>query len=138
MTPAQWSITGEIWLSDKDKFPSKENTVFAAQLAASSAGPFQQPLADALDKHKELPLLARITVDYIPASSKGRPINKYGGVVEGAKASTTATTTFTTFTVKSVSEAPLSDTLFQAPLNDTLVAAPLSPYVPGTPVTATP
>ncbi len=138
LTLAQWSITGEIWLSDTYRFPSKENTLFAAQLAASSAGPFQQPLADALDKHKGLPLLARITVDYIPASSEGRPINKYGGVVEGAKASTTATTTFTTFTVKSVSEAPLSAALFQAPLSYTLVAAPLSPYVPGTPVTATP
>lgn len=138
VSPAQWSITGEIWLSDTYKFPSKENTVFAAQLSASSAGPFQQPLADALDKHKGLPLLARITVDYIPASSEGRPINRYGGVVEGAKATTTTTTTFTTFTVKSVSDAPLSDTLFQAPLSYTLVAAPLSPYVPGTPVTATP
>ncbi len=136
VSQAQWSITGEIWLSDMYKFPSKENTLFAAQLAASSAGPFQQPLADALDKHKGLPLLARITVDYIPASSQGRPINQYGGVVEGAKASTTATTTFTTFTVQSVSDAPLSDTLFQAPLSYTLIAAPLSPYVPGTPVTA--
>ncbi len=138
VSPAQWSITGEIWLSDAYKFPSKENTLFAAQLAASSSGPFQQPLADALDKHKGLPLLARITVDYIPASSEGRPINRYGGVVDGAKASTTATTTFTTFAVKSVSEAPLSETLFQAPLSDTLVAAPLSPYVPGTPVMAAP
>lgn len=138
VSPAQWSITGEIWLSDAYKLPSKENTLFAAQLAASSAGPFQQPLADALDKRKGLPLLARITVDYIPASSEGKPINKYGGVVEGAKASTTAVTTFTTFTVKSVSEAPLSDTLFQVPLSDTLVAAPLIPYVPGTPVMAAP
>lgn len=138
LTPAQWSITGEIWLSDSYKFPSKENTLFAAQLAASSAGPFQQPLADALDKHKGLPLLSRITVNYIPASSEGRPLNRYGGVVEGAKASTTAITTFTTWTVKSVSEAPLSGTLFQAPLSDTLVAAPLSPYVPGTPVMAAP
>lgn len=138
VSPAQWSITGEIWLSDTYKFPSKENTLFAAQLAASSAGPFQQPLADALDKHKGLPLLARITVDYIPASSQGRPINRYGGVVEGAKASATPTTTFTTFTVQSVSDAPLSDSLFQAPLSDTLIAAPLNPYVPGTPVTVTP
>ena len=138
ISPAQWSITGEIWLSDTYHFPSKENTLFASQLAAASSGPFQQPLADALDKHKGLPLLARITVDYTPASSAGRPINQYGGVVEGAKASTTSVTTFTTFTVSSVSQTPLNDTLFQAPLSDTLVAAPLNPYVPGTPITATP
>jgi hypothetical protein len=136
VNPAQWSMTGELWLSDDYKFPSKENTLFAAQLAASSSGPFQQPLADALDKHKGLPLLARITVTYTPASSAGRPINQYGGVVEGAKASTTPTTTVTTFTVQSVSEAPLADTLFQAPLSYTLVAAPLNPYTPGTPVSA--
>ncbi len=136
IAPAQWSITGEIWLSDAYKFPSKENTLFAAQLAAASSGPFQQPLADALDKHKGLPLLARITVDYTPASSAGRPINQYGGVVEGAAASTASVTTFTTFTVHSVTGAPLSDALFQAPLSYTLVAAPLNPYVPGTPTTA--
>ncbi len=136
VTPAQWNLSGEIWLSDDYKFPSKENTVFAAQLAAASSGPFQQPLADALDKHKGVPLLARMTVDYVPASSAGRPINQYGGVVEGAKAVTTPTTTVTTFTVQSVSEAPLADTLFQAPLSYTLVSAPLAPYVPGTPVSA--
>ena len=136
VTPAQWSLSGEIWLSDDYKFPSKENTVFAAQLAAASSGPFQQPLADALDKHKGLPLLARMTVNYVPASSAGRPINQYGGVVEGAKADATPISTVTTFTVQSVSEAPLSDTLFQAPLSYTLVAAPLDPYTPGTPVSA--
>jgi len=138
LTPAQWSLTGEIWLSEAYKFPSKENTLFAAQLAAASSGPFQEPLADALDKHKGLPLLARMTVDYIPASSAGRPINQYGGVVEGAKASTVAVTTVTTFTVRSVTDAPLSDTLFQAPLNYMLVAAPSNPYVPGTPVSGSP
>jgi hypothetical protein len=135
-SPAQWSMSGEIWLSDTYKFPSKENTLFAAQLAASSSGPFQQPLADALDKHKGLPLLARITVTYTPASSAGKPINQYGGVVEGAKASTLVTTTVTTFTVQSVSEAPLTDTLFQAPFSYALVAAPLNPYTPGTPVSS--
>ena len=138
LVPAQWSLTGEIWLSDAYKFPSKENTLFAAQLAAASSGPFQEPLADALDKHKGLPLLARMTVTYLPASSAGRPINQYGGVVEGAKASTVPVTTVTTFTVRSVTDAPLSGSLFQAPLNYMLVAAPLNPYVPGTPVSGSP
>lgn len=134
--PAQWSMSGEIWLSDVYKFPSKENTLLASQLAASSSGPFQQPLADALDKHKGLPLLARITVTYTPASSAGRPINQYGGVVEGAKASTLVTATVTTFTVRSITDALLDDKLFQAPLDYMLVAAPLDAYIPGTPVSA--
>ena len=135
VTPAQWSMTGEIWLADAVKFPSKETTRLMAQLAGAASGPFQQPLADALDKHHGVPLLARITVDYIPASAEGRRINQYGGVVEGEPASAAPVTTFTTLTVQSLSEAPLSEALFQAPLNYTLVAAPLNPYVPGTPAT---
>ena len=131
-TPAQWSITGEVWLSDVYKFPAKENTLLAAQLAAASAGPFQQPLADALDKHKGLPLLSRITVTHTPASSSGQRVNQYGGVVEAA-APPAATTTATTLTVESISSAPLDDRIFKAPLDYTLVAAPLNPYVPGTP-----
>ena len=136
ITPAQWSMTGEIWLADTVKFPSQETTLLVSQLAGGASGPFQQPLADALDKHKGIPLLARITVDYIPASSGGRRVNQYGGVVESADASAAPVTTFTTFTVQSVSDALLSGALFQAPLSYALVAAPLSPYVPGTPVSA--
>lgn len=134
LTPAQWSMTGEIWLADAVKFPPKAAIRLVAQLAAGASGPFQQPLADALDKHKGIPLLARITVDYIPASSEGHRVNQYGGVI--ANASAAPVTTFTTFTVQSLSDALLSDTLFQAPLSYALVAAPLNPYVPGTPVSA--
>lgn len=134
ITPAQWSLTGEMWLADTVKFPSKETTLLVAQLAAGVSGPFQQPLADALDKHKGVPLLARITVDYIPASSGGRRVNQYGGVI--ASASAAPVTMFTTFTVQSASNALLSEALFQAPPNYALVAAPLAPYIPGTPVSA--
>lgn len=132
-TPPQWSLSGEIWLADSVKFPSKENTTLAAQLAAASVGPFQQPLADALDKHHGLPLLARMTVTHTPASANGRQVNQYGGVVEGGSAAPrpVPTATVTTFTVRSVSEAPLDPKLFQAPLEYALVAAPLTPFAPG-------
>ncbi len=130
-TPPQWSISGEVWLADGVKFPSKENTTLAAQLAAASVGPFQQPLADALDKHKGLPLLARMTVTHTPASANGRQVNQYGGVGDSAAPRSVPTTTVTTFTVRSVSDAPLAPKLFQAPLEYTLVAAPLAPFTPG-------
>lgn len=131
-TPPQWSLSGEIWLAEDVKFPSKENTTLTAQLAAASVGPFQQPLADALDKHHGLPLLARMTVTHTPASANGRQVNQYGGVVEGGSAPRPVpTNTVTTFTVRSVSAAPLDPKLFQAPLEYALVAAPLAPFAPG-------
>ncbi len=139
-TPPQWSLSGEIWLADDVKFPSKENTTLAAQLAAAAVGPFQQPLADALDKHKGLPLLARMTVTHTPASANGRSVNQYGGVVESGSAAPrpVPTNTVTTFTVRSVSDAPLDPKLFQAPLEYALVAAPLTPFAPGMLAPATP
>ncbi len=112
--PPFWSLRGEVWLADTVGFPSGENTPLAAQLAAVSTGPFQQPLADALDKHKGLPLLAKITVIHTPAVPKAVPV-----------------ITLTTWTVRSVSDAPLDSKLFQAPLDYALVAAPLTPYAPG-------
>ena len=130
-TPPQWSISGEVWLADGVKFPSKENTTLAAQLAAASVGPFQQPLADELDKHHGLPLLARMTVTHTPASANGRQVNQYGGVGDSTAPRPVPTTTVTTFTVRSVSAAPLPAQLFQAPLEYALVAAPLTPYAPG-------
>ena len=131
-TPPQWSISGEIWLADALKFPAKENTSLVGQLAAASSGPFQQPLAEELDKHKGLPLLARMTVTHTPASANGRSVNQYGGVVEGGPVQRPVpTTTVTTFTVRSVSDAPLDPKLFQAPLEYALVAAPLTPFAPG-------
>ncbi len=130
-TPPQWSLSGEVWLADGLKFPAKENTALAAQLAAVSAGPFQQPLADALDKHKGLPLLARITVTHTPSASNGRSVNQFGGVADGNAPRPVPSTTVTTFTVRSVSDAPLDSRLFQAPLDYALVAAPLTPYAPG-------
>ena len=130
-TPPQWSLSGEIWLADSVKFPSKENTVLAAQLAAASVGPFQQPLADELDKHHGLPLLARMTVTHTPASANGRQVNQYGGVSDSTAPRPVPTTTVTTFTVRAVSDAPLDPKLFRAPLEYALVAAPLIPYAPG-------
>ncbi len=130
-TPPQWSISGEIWLADGVKFPSKESTTLAAQLAAASVGPFQQPLADELDKHKGVPLLARITVTHTPASANGRQVNQYGGVGDSTAPRPVPTTTVTTFTVRSVSDAALATNLFQAPLEYALVAAPLTPFTPG-------
>ncbi len=109
-----WTIRGEIWLADARKFPAKENTLLAAQLVAVSAGPFQQPLADALDKYAGLPLLAQVVVTHVPARLPPVPV-----------------VTVTSWTVRSVSEAPLAPKLFQAPLAYTLVAAPLTPYAPG-------
>ena len=132
-TPPRWSISGEIWLADDVKFPAKENTLLAAQVAAAAAGPFQQPLADALDKHRGLPLLARITVTRTLVSSAGRPVNQYGGVVEGESTPASPISTATTFTVQSISTAPLTDPFFQAPGADTLVAAPLDAYDPNSP-----
>ena len=130
-TPPQWSLSGEVWLADGVKFPSKENTSLAAQLAAASVGPFQQPLADELDKHHGLPLLARMTVTHTPASANGRQVNQYGGVGDSSAPRPVPTATVTTFTVRSVSDAPLDPRLFQAPLEYALVAAPLDPYAPG-------
>lgn len=129
-TPPQWSLSGEVWLADSVKFPSKENTTLAAQLAAASLGPFQQPLADALDKRHGVPLLARMTVTHTPASANGRQVNQYGGVSDSAPRPV-PTSTVTTFTVRSVSDAPLAPKLFQAPLEYALVAAPLTPFAPG-------
>ena len=128
-TPPQWSLSGEVWLADGVKFPAKENTVLAAQLAAASLGPFQQPFADELDKHHGLPLLARMTVTHTPASANGRQVNQYGGVVEGGSAAPrpVPTTTVTTLTVRSVSDAPLDPKLFQAPLEYALVARAADP-----------
>ena len=133
LTLPQWSISGEIWLSDTLKFPAKENTLLTAQVAAASAGPFQQPLADALDKHKGVPLLARITVTHIPASAGGRAVDQYGGVPEGQRAAPSPTSTATTLTIQSISTNPLADTFFRASLDDALVAAPLDAYDPNTP-----
>lgn len=113
-SPPVWGIKGEIWLADTAAFPSKENTLLAVQLVAVSAGPFGQPLADELEKHKGLPLLTRLSVTHMPGVPKAVPI-----------------ITLTTFTVRSVSDAPLDRRLFQAPLGYALVAAPLTPYAPG-------
>ncbi len=110
----QWRIQGEVWLADTRKFPAEEDILLAAQLTAVSAGPFEQPLADALDKHGGLPLLARVVVTHVPARRNALPV-----------------VTETSWSVKSVSEAPLPPTLFQAPLEYALVAAPLTPYTPG-------
>ncbi len=117
-----WNLSGEIWLSDTLKFPAKEDTLLAAQLVAANIGPFLQPLADALDKHKGLPLLARITVTRTLPPSR----------MEAAPTPAPETTA-TTLTVQSVSAAPLSDALFQTPLTYTLIAAPPTPYDPGSP-----
>ena len=127
----QWSLSGEVWLSDTLQFPASEDALPVAQLAAASAGPFLQPLADALGKHKGLPLLARITVTRTPPAG-GRTVDAYGGIMEGAPATPAApTATATTLTVQSVSSAPLDDKLFQTPLDYTLVPAPPGPFVPG-------
>ncbi|MGI4791642.1 MAG: hypothetical protein ACRYFS_22700 [Janthinobacterium lividum] len=136
LTMPQWTISGDIWLADTLKFPSKENTLSAAQLAAAAAGPFQQPLADALDKHKGLPLLARITVIRIPALSGGKAIDQYGGVIEGQNAAAKPISTATTLTIQSISSAPLDPRIFQTPISYALVAAPQTPYDPGTPPSA--
>jgi len=136
----QWSLSGELWLSDTLKFPAKEDTLPAAQLVAASAGPFLQPLADALDKHKGLPLLARITVTRTPPSSGGRTVDQFGGIMEGTPTTPAAppapTTTATTLTVQSLSSAPLDDKLFQTPLDYTLIPPPQDPFVPGAPTPA--
>lgn len=123
-----WSISGEIWLSDTLKFPARENTLLAAQIAAVAAGPFQQPLADALDKHKGVPLLARITVTRTPALPLGGAAEGTGDAVPPVPASTA-----TTLSVQSVSTATLDDKFFQPPIDDTLVAAPLDAYNPNSP-----
>lgn len=109
-----WAIRGEIWLADARKFPSKENTLLASQLVAVSAGPFEDPLADALDKYAGLPLLAQVTVTHVPARLPPVPV-----------------VTVTLWNVQSVSDAPLAPKLFQVPLAYALVAAPLTPYAPG-------
>lgn len=112
--PPQWSIRGEVWLADTAKFPSGENTFLAAELTAVSAGPFQQPLMDALEKRSGLPLLSQMTVTHTPAVANAVP-----------------QTTQTTFTISSVSSVPLDGKLFKAPGEFALVAAPLTPYAPG-------
>ena len=129
----QWDLNGEVWLSDALKFPAKENTLPAAELAAASAGPFLQPLADALDKHKGVPLLARLTVTRTPPAG-GRTVDQYGGIMDAPTVTpATPATTATTLTVQAVSTDPLSDKLFQTPLDYTLVPAPADPFVPGAP-----
>ena len=113
----QWNISGEVWLADTVKFPDKADLLSAAELAAPSAGPFLQPLADALAKQKGVPVLTKITVTHSQPDSAG--------------ADQPATVTATTLTVTDVSGAPLDDKLFETPIDFTLVAAPQDPYVPG-------
>lgn len=109
-----WTIRGEVWLAGTRKFPASENTLLAAPLAAAAAGPFEQPLAEALDKHDGLPLLARIIVTHAPAERHSLPV-----------------VTVTSWSVRSVSDTPLDPKLFREPLDYALVAAPLIPYAPG-------
>lgn len=109
-----WTIRGEIWLADVPKFPAKEGTRLASQLVAVSAGPFEEPLADALEKHAGLPLLAQVVVTHVPAKLPAVPV-----------------VTVTSWNVRSVSDAPLAPKLFQAPLEYALVAAPITPFAPG-------
>lgn len=105
--PPQWSIRGEIWLADTAKFPAAENSLPAVLLTAVAAGPFEDPLADAFEKHSGLPLFAQITVMHAP------PV-----------LNAPATITQTTWTAQSVSGAQLDPAQFKPPLNYALVAAP--------------
>ena len=105
--PAQWSISGEVWLADTVKLPARENSLPAVLLTAVSAGPFEEPLADAFEKHSGLPLLSFITVTHTPP-------------VLNAPASATQTT----WTAQSVSEVSVGSVLFRVPPGYALVAAP--------------
>ena len=105
--PPQWSIRGEIWLADTAKFPATENSLPAVLLTAVAAGPFEDPLADAFEKHSGLPLFAQITVTHAPPV-----LNAPAVVIQ------------TTWTAQSVSGAQLDPTQFKPPLNYALVAAP--------------
>jgi len=107
-------VSGELWMSDALKLPNdKKSDIFPAVYMAGTGESFVfKPLADSLDKNRQIPLASRITV------TRSLP--------DGSQESIT-----TTSEVTSISRADVPNDLFRLPIGYTEVAPPSASDVSG-------